>query len=133
MSDFSEDILKPALVAEMRLQMPGGVLFRLEDKLSAGIPDIVNTWRMRTSWVEVKYADPDFDRNGIQELKMLELSGAGIAVYVIYERIGDVWRTILAHPRHVNRGSHLWREMGRSVPGVNHAWAALQIKRMHTV
>ena len=52
---MNEAHLKKRLCDETRKLIPGVVIFRHEDKFTAGVPDISFTALGRTVWVEVKY------------------------------------------------------------------------------
>ena len=82
---MNEASLKQALVALMRAELAPFVIFRHEDRITSGIPDISVTGNRHTSWWEVKFANPDFKCPGIQELTALRLAAAGHACFfVIY-------------------------------------------------
>ena len=77
---------KGALMSAFRVSKRG-IAIRLENTVHSGDPDIVYTWNRKTSWWEVKLADPDFSSNGLQELTMLRLSTWGFyAAYIIFEQ-----------------------------------------------
>jgi hypothetical protein len=70
--------LKNALCAGL----PGAVVFKHHDAITAGIPDLSVTWRGTTTWLEVKY---NTDRiQPLQHNTMLRLEKQGHAFYVIY-------------------------------------------------
>lgn len=95
-----EALHKANLMLEIRNQLPKFVSFRLEDKMTKGIPDIVITGRGKTTWWEAKHGTPDFDSYGLQELTMLRLAGAGVAYYIIWlEKEGK--QTLIVHPRNI--------------------------------
>jgi hypothetical protein len=84
----NEATLKRDLVAAIRAAMPGAVIFRHEDRFTAGVPDLSVTWRGTTSWVEVKYS-----RRGrrsrptaLQARALRRLAAAGAPAYLLEYR-----------------------------------------------
>lgn len=55
---MTEADLKRQLRKALEARMPGSLVLRVEDKFTAGIPDIAVTWQGLTGWVEVKYDRP---------------------------------------------------------------------------
>ena len=56
----------------------------------SGVPDLSITGWFKTTWWEFKYADPDFDSEGLQELTMLRCAAIGAGGwYVIFEDVKD--------------------------------------------
>ena len=51
---MTEANLSKNLVLALKKRMPGSVVFKHNDRITAGIPDISVTWRGRTVWIEVK-------------------------------------------------------------------------------
>ncbi len=74
------------LVKALRKELPGAVVFKHADQITAGVPDISVTWRRRTAWVEVKVIrqGKTFQSRGLQDMMMHRLSLAGHAFYVVY-------------------------------------------------
>jgi hypothetical protein len=115
----NEAELKSALVKRVREEFPGFVVFRHEDTLTAGHPDISITGHRRTSWWEAKVERPDrsFDCPGLQERTMVRLARAGFATYIIYEFLSDgTRRTHTVLPADIKD----WRQKSVSVEGINH-------------
>ena len=70
--------LKNALCAGL----PGAVVFKHHDAITAGIPDLSVTWKGTTTWLEVKY---NTDRiRPLQHNTLLRLARQNRAYYVIY-------------------------------------------------
>lgn len=126
---MTEATLKGALVTKIREQIPGAMVFRHEDHFTAGIPDISVTWRYRTSWWEVKFANPNFKSLGIQELTMLRLSRAGIANYIIYRELNRCQTVHIVEPSNLI----IWEAAGSSTMGFNHSWVIEKLKEIHGV
>ena len=86
MPKLDEASLKDDLVAVLRDALPGArrTILRHEDKNTAGIPDISVTWRRRTSWWEVKYANPSVESRGVQDFTLQALAANGFARHIVY-------------------------------------------------
>ena len=129
LSRTNEAELKGKLVEKLKEQLTGAVIFPIQDRWTSGIPDIAVTWMGRTTWWECKYADPDLDSKGIQDLTLLRLAGAGYARYVIYEDRGSVRRTRIVHPKDINE----WMATDVVVSGFNHEFVADYIRKVHSL
>lgn len=73
------------LVAALKVRLPGAVIFKHADMVTAGIPDISVTWRGKVDWLEVKYlkagetiftARRKFDKRQLVQCERLEAQGA---------------------------------------------------------
>ena len=124
---MTEATLKGALVKAIRERMPGIVVFRHEDHFTSGIPDLSITWRGKTSWWEVKFANPRFASKGIQELTMLRLSNVGIANYLIYRLLNEHKTVHIVSPQNLR----VWEALGPSTMGFDHQWVIDRIKEIH--
>lgn len=118
---------KAELVNLLRNFLKGFVILRLEDVSTNGIPDIAVTGLKRTSWWEVKLANPDFKARGIQTLTMSRLAVVGIAYYVIYDLRQNLRRTRIVHPRDIAQ----WQDAGDVTDGFDHLWVAGRILQEH--
>lgn len=98
---MKEDKPKSELTLLLRQELIGFVIFRHEDKSTYGVPDTSVTGKGKTSWLEIKLANPDFKSHGQQELTMRRLANAGhYARYIIYEMDSDgAKRTRIVHPK----------------------------------
>lgn len=83
---MSEKSLVESLVRIARRELKGFVVFKHADRFTHGVPDISSTGSGKTTWWEVKHADPTFDSPGIQELTMKRLDAAGYARYIIFRQ-----------------------------------------------
>lgn len=122
-----ESTLKSRFLAELRL-FPGFVIIRHEDVRTSGIPDLSLTGYGKDSWIEIKHGTPDFQSEGIQELTMLRLAGAGYARYLIYreDKNGQSKKTMIVHPTHIkDLEAEAW------CIGHNHKWAAEFFRKRH--
>lgn len=90
LGNTDEKILKNHLVAHARQLLPSYEVFRVEtSETKVGVPDIVCNGDMRTSWVEVKYATPNFKSREVQRQTVLRLAKTGFAWYIVfYEHLG---------------------------------------------
>lgn len=125
---MNEAELKSRLMEYLRRSFPGYVIFRHEDKITSGIPDISVTGSELTTWMEVKYANPKFASKGIQELTMLRLSLASSAFYVVYYEKNKERRTYIVEPQDIGRSIDLWTN---STEGFDHSWVVAFIKERH--
>lgn len=93
---MTESTLKAALVPVLKVVMPGAVVFRHEDKHTAGVPDISVTWRKRTTWLEVKYINPKFIGKEVQLVTAMLLDREGYCYYVLYvDRVTEKYTYIV--------------------------------------
>lgn len=125
---MTEAPLKAALVRELRKTLPrAAVVFRHEDRITAGIPDISVTWNGRTTWLEIKYANPGLKSRGIQDLTLLRLAAAGVARYVVYREQKGEKRTGVIHPNEYGRDLD-----GAWTDGFHHGFVVEVLKGLHT-
>jgi hypothetical protein len=104
---MSEADLKNDLVQKMRKHLTGFVIFRHEDHRTSAIPDISVTGYRRTTWLEVKFADPSFDSPELQHLRMRQLEACGFgAWYVIYSLAASSRVRTVIRRRFHPKGSH---------------------------
>lgn len=127
---MTEAELKDRLVEYLRNTIPRAIVFRHEDKNTAGIPDITITLRGRTLWLEVKFANPDIRGRGLQKLTCLRLSREGYCWFLIYEQKNGVKRTYFILPEDVV--SETPKEIPDECmsPGFDHEFAAHFIRRV---
>lgn len=126
---MTEAALKSTLTALLRAQLPSFLVFRHEDKMTSGIPDISTTGNKRTVWIEVKYADPQFDCAGLQELTALRLATHGWACFfVIYELRNKVRTTYIVHPKRLSE----WMKSEVRADGFNHQWVVDYVRGVHS-
>ena len=121
--------LKAALMRALRDVLPDFVHQRHEDRFSSGWPDISVSGYGRTSFWEVKHADPRFSSNGLQELTCLRLALASFHCrYIVYHENHGIKRTLIVHPNHIG---DLLPEF--SCAGFNHTWLVEQIRKVHGI
>ena len=126
---MTEKELKDQVVRYLRATIPMAVVLRLEDKNTAGIPDIIITYHGHTVWVEVKYANPYVRGRGLQKLTCRRLATQGICWYLIYEERNGYRRTMFVEPKHVVEGSVNEAPDECVSPGFNHEFAVKFIRR----
>lgn len=125
---MDEAKLKDDLTAYLRANLLRFVIFRHEDRSTYGIPDLSVTGLTRTSWLEVKFANPDCRSRGNQDLSMLRLANVGLARYVIFSLVEKHRYTSIVEPKVYKE----WQTSGDHVSGFAFDWIAEQIRRMHT-
>jgi hypothetical protein len=82
----TEQTIKRALMTAIKTLTPEAVAIRHEDKFSAGIPDLSYSLNGRTTWWEVKYADPRLVSQGVQRHLCSRLDAASLCRYIIYQQ-----------------------------------------------
>lgn len=119
--------LKAKLMKELRSLLPGYVHQRHEDRFSSGWPDISVSGNGKTSWWEVKHADPKWASKGIQELTCLRLAVTSFCCrYIFYHEREGVKRTLIVHPNNLRE---LLPEAWCN--GFNQRWLAEYIREVH--
>ena len=128
---MTESELKDDLVRYLRYELKGAIIFRHEDKYTAGIPDMSITYRCVTIWMEIKYANPTIHQRGLQTLTCVRLANQSLAWIVIYEEKGGAKKTIITHPRNVMQGTVAENTPDECmVPGFDHKLVAEFIRRI---
>ena len=125
---MDESILKSQLGKEFRYRLPSYFFARHEDVRTSGQPDINVTGgrSKRTTWIEVKYANPDFKSKDIQLLTMCRLEAVGSALYVIYEETLDgIKQTYVFPPSQYASGRWV------ATPGFDHKRVVLAVRDIH--
>ncbi len=121
--------LKAALMRELRARLSGFICQRIEDRFTSGWPDIEIVGSARTSYWEVKHADPSWTTHGIQELTMMRLAAASFyARYIFFHEKKGVKRTLIVHPKNI-------RDLLPDVwcVGFDMKWLAEYTKKVHTI
>ena len=118
---MTEAKLKSVLVKKLREAMPNAVIFRIEDRLTHGIPDICIFAGGMSSFIEVKYGNPSYKVTGIQELTIKRLDREGMfAAFLIYQEKDGIKTTRMEKP------SGLWAEK----EGFDHDWVVDLLKNI---
>ena len=80
----TESELVSKMVRQLRNDFPDAVIFRLEDLMTAGIPDLVFNYKSHTIWFEAKVARPSFKITGVQLLTCGRLYREGFCFIIIF-------------------------------------------------
>lgn len=128
-----ESPIKANLMKKVRAVMPVPefVTFRIEDRYTSGIPDIVINGHMITSWWEVKHVDASektIDSKSLQDLTCVRLASAACYVrYIVYRELPDGSQvSLIVHPHNIRS---LEPEM--SFKGYNHLGIATFMRGVH--
>lgn len=125
---MTEATLKSTLVTKLRSSLDGFVILRHEDRFTGGIPDMSVSGMGRTSWYEVKFANPTFERKGVQDLTLQRMAKAGLAHYIIFHIVGNNLRyTRLVRPDEIDD----WMVSSKFIAGFNYEWLSQQILAIH--
>lgn len=120
---WNENKLKAKVIELGRQAQPSWVWLPFQDRFKSGIPDLWVTGNNVTSIWEFKYADPDFESPGIQELTMKRLSAqCHRAYYIIFDaRDPDRTSTRIIPPMGIkewDKYPFLWASRGFDFNGV---------------
>jgi hypothetical protein len=102
----SETEVKGKLVKYLKQELRNAVIFRHEDKYSAGIPDISLTDNGFTLWIEVKHVTPKkpFKSTGLQTHTAQRLENRGRCVFVIFEETKEEHQlTVIMFPKFIDK------------------------------
>jgi len=126
---MNELSLVKELVKLMRFHLPGFVIFRIEEKVVSGIPDIIITGNGKTSFIECKFGNPDFKSKGLQEYNMNKLAVGGSAFYVVYilDNIDRRW-TYIVSPKDIGLVPGQWSLYEN---GFSHKFVIDYVKEIH--
>jgi hypothetical protein len=125
---MNEAALKSKLVKEFRDSLPSYVTIRHEDRFTHGIPDISVTGNKRTTWIEVKYADPNFHFKGIQVKTLQDLARAGFAFFLVYYDGPAGKLTFIVKPSDIEKSMTEWNDVAI---GFNHNWIVSRVMENH--
>ena len=125
---MNEAALVGRLLKKLRTSYPKAVVIKHADRITSGIPDISISWHGKTTWLEVKFANPNIIDRGIQRLMLKTLEREGSAFYVIYDNLRN--RTLIVLPQHIDR----WEDDGayRDADGFDHDLVVKLIKETHS-
>ena len=114
----------------LNAQLPEFLILRHEDVRTSGIPDISINGLKRTSWLEVKHADPTIDLHPeLQELTCRRVARKSFYCrYLVYFENGNgLKRTMLIHPDNIHSMSpDQW------TVGFDHRWVAECLRKVHS-
>ena len=75
------------LMRQLQIQIPAAVAIRYEDRYTKGIPDLSVSYHGRTSFWEIKYADPRCVSSKVQRYMCAQLDTQGFHCrYLIFQR-----------------------------------------------
>jgi len=125
-----ENALKSRLVKKLRdlrleHRMRAFTVFRHEDKLTSGIPDISTTYNQRTCWWEVKHGDPDVKLHGLQDFTLTQLGTASFARYILFLEEAD------GSNKHIDFVDPVTHIVVASFPGYDYTAAAQYMMDNH--
>ncbi len=129
---MNENTLIKPLLTQVRAEIePDGVVLRISDMVTHGIPDFVTVKKTRTVWWEVKFATPRIKSPGIQQLTARRLARHGLCWFIVYQvdRNGENPRTGLVHPANIHEdGTFTWYAV---IDGINHQFIIDFIRSMY--
>ncbi len=128
---MNEGDLKDTLVRTLRQTMVGAAIFRHEDKFTAGIPDISVNWRGFTTWIEVKYLNPDFIGKEIQYVTALKLEREARCLYALYVQRRGERRTVVVKPSELKRTLEPGVQFTFDPLGFDHRYVARRIGELY--
>lgn len=128
---MNESVLKSALVKRVRAALPRFVVIRHEERFNSGTPDISITGNRRTSWIEVKWANPRFQCPGVQKLMLKRLSTSGYAFYIVFvaPSVGNPGQTLIVDAHNIDDWKTQWTHARE---GIDYAWLVEFIKDQHS-
>lgn len=112
-------LIKPLLEQVRQRIEPNGVVLRMSDMVTHGIPDFTTTQSQSTIWWEVKWATPRIKSPGIQQLTARRLAKYGRCWFIVYQKIVGVgFFTGIVHPNAIKEdGTFDWYH---HVAGIDH-------------
>lgn len=99
---MTESQLTAKLVAHVRKHRPHAVVFKHNDRITAGIPDLSVTVNERTTWLEAK-TEMNWPPTKLQRRTMLRLRDVGLAFYLYFYKTHNRWRMAVIHPDYVDQ------------------------------
>ena len=129
---YSEKKLKGALIKKLREELPPDWMVWLIEAgyLDAGKPDLAVLGGGHTSWLEIKFADPEVRDREIQRLTLKRAARAvGRVRYIIYriEKETGKKETRIVEPKDRDE----WMTSGIAVPGFDHRYVARYLLETH--
>lgn len=129
----TEVTVRRDLMKAFRQHLPEALTLRHEDLYTAGIPDLSVSHAGKTSWWEIKYADPYCKTTRIQQHTCTQLDTQGFCCrYLVFRRgHNGKW------PRQIRvlapEDFHCWRHLGIVVSTGAFDYVALvdYIKKLH--
>ena len=125
----TEATVRRSLMKTFKTSCPTAVTIRHEDLFTKGIPDLSVSYDGKTSWWEIKYANPSCTTTKIQQFVCDDLNDHGfLCRYIIFRE--DPRQIRVVHP-HAFRD---WKTTGLVISEGAFDYQALvdYIKRIHT-
>jgi hypothetical protein len=97
---MTEATVRRTLRLAIQEHLPDAVALRYEDRFTRGLPDLSISYRGKTSFWEIKYADPYFRTSKVQHhlCEQLDIRGYHCR-YIIFQR--GIARPTTARPRQI--------------------------------
>lgn len=122
---MNEATLTRSLVQKLRA-LPGAIVFKHSDGRTAGIPDLSVNYLKRTTWIEVKFANPKIITRGIQSLTIARLERCAIVYYVVYDKREN--KIFIVEPHNVEDYRH---KSVKVIDGFNHDLVVRFVRELH--
>jgi hypothetical protein len=123
---MNESKLQEQLIHALRSGLPGSIVIKHTEKITYGVPDLSISWLGKTSWLEIKFANPLFKITGVQTRIIKCLGQVTLCHYVIYAA-RDEYGTFIVHPSQLNE----WEQTPFLQPGFDHGFVADFVRRLH--
>lgn len=85
----TEAVLTSRLITALKAEMPEAIIYKINDRITVGIPDLVITYHGRTLWIEAKCTvgnrirhHANWERQ-LWEMQRLEMQG--LCTFLVYE------------------------------------------------
>ena len=97
---MTEATVRRDLMRQLQIQIPAAVAIRYEDRFTKGLPDLSISYNGRTSFWEIKYADPRCVTSKVQHYLCTQLDTQGFHCrYLIFQR--GIGRPTNPRPRQI--------------------------------
>ena len=112
---MTEATVRRDLMRQLQIQLPAAVAIRYEDRYTRGLPDLSVSYNGKTSFWEVKYADPHCVTSKVQRYLCTQLDHQGFQCrYLIFQR--GIARPLNPRPRQIRvvKPEHFdqWERLG---------------------
>jgi len=112
---MTEATVRRDLMRQLQIQLPAAVAIRYEDRYTKGIPDLSVSYNGKTSYWEVKYADPHCTTSKVQHYLCTQLDHQAFHCrYLIFQR--GIARPTHPRPRQIRvvkpEDFHQWSSLG---------------------
>jgi hypothetical protein len=124
--DYTSKMLKL-----LRANFEKGIVLKVSDRFTGGVPDFNTTANKICAWWEVKKGT-NGHINSMTELQLetcRDLAREGVCWYIVYEKRRGAFLTHIVHPADMRRDKFFTPAV--SVPGISHEMVVNFIKRTH--